>query len=145
MSFRFRISVTTLPLIQFLLLLLLLPQSLLATNYPPCIQSCITANPSNSWCSGNETGRAQEECLCRGLQGQPIIECIRNCTPSEQWDYAGDISDTCRERLFPEAREDDDDDADSERSDEEGIAQALDVNVMVVGLVAGLSIMGTLS
>lgn len=88
---------------NFLTLITLLPL-ILAKTFPPCIESCISAHPSHSWCSGHETGRRQEECLCRGLDGHPLIHCVRGCDPADQWDFAGGLSGTCRERLFPEAR-----------------------------------------
>ncbi|KAL4924819.1 uncharacterized protein BDV17DRAFT_273619 [Aspergillus undulatus] len=98
----------TMPRIVFLLLTILaLSPSISGTKYPPCVETCISNNRSNSWCQGDETGRAREECLCRGLEGRPIIECIQSCSPEDQWDFAGDLPETCRERLFPQAREED--------------------------------------
>ncbi|KAL2867678.1 uncharacterized protein BJX67DRAFT_380625 [Aspergillus lucknowensis] len=73
-----------------------------AATYPPCVTTCITNNPPNSWCNGDETGRAEEECVCRGLNGGPMIECIGSCSPDDQWEYAGGLPELCRERLFPD-------------------------------------------
>ncbi|KAL4946595.1 hypothetical protein BDV06DRAFT_182460 [Aspergillus oleicola] len=151
MSFKFRIILNAPSVLLFLLLLLLLSPSICAAEYPPCIQSCITSHRSNSWCSGNETGRAQDECLCRGLDGRPIIECIRDCEPIEQWQFAGDLPGTCRARLFPEAREEDDGDADDDEEDTgseggvEAAAGAIGVNIGMVGLVTGLLVVGCVS
>jgi hypothetical protein len=44
-----------------------------------------------------------EECVCRGLDGLPMIECIAQCDPRDQWAFAGGLSGTCRERVFPNA------------------------------------------
>ncbi|KAL3456371.1 hypothetical protein BJX64DRAFT_294128 [Aspergillus heterothallicus] len=133
------------PLLPLLLLLisnfLTLPTRTLAANssYPPCIDTCIANNPSNSWCSGDETGRVMEECVCRGLDGLPMIRCIAGCEPEEQWAFAGGLPGACRERVFPNATE----------SIEEGIAVGrvgggegvLGGVVVVVGWSVGLGIL----
>ncbi|KAL4876340.1 hypothetical protein BJY04DRAFT_142931 [Aspergillus karnatakaensis] len=82
---------------------LLLTLTIPALATPSCIQSCITNNPSYSWCSGNESDRALTECVCRGLDSGPLLECMRECSPQDQWEYAKDVPENCRERVFPEA------------------------------------------
>ncbi|KAL4861345.1 hypothetical protein BDV12DRAFT_204106 [Aspergillus spectabilis] len=72
---------------------------------PPCIQTCITTYRSHSWCDGTETDRTLTECLCRGLDGSSIIDCMRQCSPEDQWEYSSDIPSGCREKVFPEAVE----------------------------------------
>ncbi|KAJ0417316.1 hypothetical protein BJY00DRAFT_316092 [Aspergillus carlsbadensis] len=91
------------PITTIFLLLMITPT--LATRYPPCVDTCIATHPSASWCSGEETGRAMEECVCRGLDGRPMIECIAQCDPRDQWAFAGGLPGTCRERVFPNATE----------------------------------------
>jgi hypothetical protein len=98
-------SLNRITLISLLVLLNLMITPTLATRYPPCVDTCITTHPSASWCSGEETGRAMEECVCRGLDGLPMIECIAQCDPTDQWAFAGGLSGTCRERVFPNATE----------------------------------------
>jgi hypothetical protein len=34
-----------------------------------------------------------------------MIECIAQCDPTDQWAFAGGLSGTCRERVFPNATE----------------------------------------
>ncbi|KAL3471159.1 hypothetical protein BJX99DRAFT_263523 [Aspergillus californicus] len=68
-----------------------------------CVETCISNNPTQSWCTGHETGRASEECVCRRLDGIAMIECIQSCSPEDQWDFAGGLSTACRERVFPNA------------------------------------------
>lgn len=78
------------------------------SNYPSCVNTCISSNPSNSsWCQGSETGRTRTECICRGLLGTPMLNCIRDCDPADQWAFADGLPDACLERVFPEAREGD--------------------------------------
>ncbi|KAL2816530.1 hypothetical protein BJX63DRAFT_387593 [Aspergillus granulosus] len=88
-----------------LTILTLFPTQSLATSYPRCVSNCISNNPSNSWCNGDETGRAKEECVCRGLDGLSMTRCIAECDPEDQWAFARDLPSTCRERMFPNATE----------------------------------------
>ncbi|KAL4785019.1 hypothetical protein BJX76DRAFT_325783 [Aspergillus varians] len=96
------------PPLLFLLFLLtaLLPLTTTASNFPSCIESCITNNPSNSsWCRGGESGRKGRECLCRRLVPRAMIQCMQSCEPDDQWAFGGHLPDACREKLFPEASE----------------------------------------
>ncbi|KAL4971934.1 hypothetical protein BDW66DRAFT_145177 [Aspergillus desertorum] len=92
------------PLLNFLLMIFVLPRLIFA-NFNPCVNQCVSDNDSPSWCQGDEIGRKGTQCLCRHLNPTPLIECIRNCSPSDQWDFAGELPQNCREGLFPNARE----------------------------------------
>ncbi|KAL4770535.1 hypothetical protein BDW60DRAFT_76298 [Aspergillus nidulans var. acristatus] len=89
-------------LLNFLIILIF---SQLTTSYVPCVDQCINDNNSPSWCQGDELGRKGTQCLCRHLDSTPLIECIRNCSPSDQWDFAGGLPQHCRDGLFPDAQE----------------------------------------
>ncbi|KAL5342183.1 hypothetical protein BJX70DRAFT_338021 [Aspergillus crustosus] len=95
--------------------------ALTTASPPPCIQTCITTHPSHSWCDGTETDRTLTECLCRGLDGSSMLDCMRQCSPEDQWEYSSDIPSGCREKVFPEAVE-----ADGDRNGNEG-------NAMITG------------
>ncbi|KAL4916435.1 hypothetical protein BDW62DRAFT_106313 [Aspergillus aurantiobrunneus] len=86
------------------LLALLLPTAT-AAAYPSCVETCISTHHGESWCTGDETDRARTKCVCEGLDGAPMIECIQSCDPGDQWEFAGGLPQSCRERLFPEVRE----------------------------------------
>ena len=101
---------TMTPLLLIALLASFLPIIAIAadSNYPFCVNTCISSNPTNSsWCQGSETGRTRTECICRGLLGTPMLNCIRDCDPADQWAFADGLPDACREKVFPEAREGD--------------------------------------
>ncbi|KAL4905557.1 hypothetical protein BDW74DRAFT_177926 [Aspergillus multicolor] len=87
--------------------------SIATANFTPCVTQCINNTESASWCQGDETGREAVECLCRHLDPSPLIECIRDCSPSDQWEFAGDLPQNCRDDLFPEAVEGESNDAGS--------------------------------
>ncbi|KAL3428616.1 hypothetical protein BDV09DRAFT_181748 [Aspergillus tetrazonus] len=94
------------PLLNFLIILIF---SQLTASFAPCVDQCINNNNSPSWCQGDELGRKGSQCLCRHLDSTPLIECIRNCSPSDQWDFAGGLPQHCRDGLFPDAREGEED------------------------------------
>ncbi|KAL4735956.1 hypothetical protein BDV11DRAFT_173371 [Aspergillus similis] len=94
------------PLLNFLIILIF---AQLTASFVPCVNQCISDNSSPSWCQGDELGRKGTQCLCRHLDSTPLIECIRNCSPSDQWDFAGELPQNCRDELFPDAREGGDD------------------------------------
>ncbi|KAL5042754.1 hypothetical protein BDW71DRAFT_189314 [Aspergillus fruticulosus] len=97
-------ATTMRPLLNLLLTILIFPL-LISANFTPCVNQCISDNDSPSWCQGNEIGRKATQCLCRHLDPTPLIECIRNCNASDQWDFAGELPQNCRDDLFPDARE----------------------------------------
>ncbi|KAL4799461.1 hypothetical protein BDV19DRAFT_355170 [Aspergillus venezuelensis] len=84
-----------------------LPFTLAQTSsYPPCVRDCITNNPGLSWCDGDETGQALDECTCASYsETDPLIICLRQCTPSEQGEFAGVLPDLCRDDLLPDAED----------------------------------------
>ncbi|KAL4804683.1 hypothetical protein BDV18DRAFT_26778 [Aspergillus unguis] len=100
-------TMSPLRLLLGLLSALLFLSMVAANNYPRCIQQCIDDNPTNSWCDANTTGRTKTECLCRGLTGPGLTRCVNNCSPSDQWAFAGDLPQVCRQRMFPNATEGD--------------------------------------
>ncbi|KAL4812149.1 hypothetical protein BDW67DRAFT_188973 [Aspergillus spinulosporus] len=71
------------------------------TQYPACVETCITENPTSSWCDGTETGQGLDQCTCDSLAGSLMVECIQECSPSDQQDYAAGIPSLCRDKLFP--------------------------------------------
>ncbi|KAB8067436.1 hypothetical protein BDV29DRAFT_163367 [Aspergillus leporis] len=94
------------PLLNFLFTILIFPQ-LISANFTPCVNQCVNDNGSPSWCHGDEIGRKGTQCLCRHLDPTPLIECIRNCSPGDQWDFAGQLPQNCRDGLFPDAQDGD--------------------------------------
>ncbi|KAL2825727.1 hypothetical protein BDW59DRAFT_161403 [Aspergillus cavernicola] len=106
---------------------------------PPCVESCIASHPSQSWCDGHESGRAFEECVCRGLDGVPMIECIQSCSPEDQGVFAAGLPRVCRERIFPDAALADEDTGVESRTDGAVVLGVSGVGIGV-GVLGGLAV-----
>ncbi|KAL4969943.1 uncharacterized protein BDV14DRAFT_195481 [Aspergillus stella-maris] len=98
-------SKQTLPILLTATLSTFLSSTLAQTStYPPCVDDCITNNPGLSWCNGDETGSALDECACASYtETDPLITCLRQCTPEEQGEFAGVLPELCRDGLLPDA------------------------------------------
>ncbi|KAK4167846.1 hypothetical protein QBC43DRAFT_361456 [Cladorrhinum sp. PSN259] len=69
---------------------------------PPCIDECMTKNPVSSWCDGDETGAALDECRCSTFLGATsMFTCIKSCSTADQAVLAGNLPELCRNRLLP--------------------------------------------
>lgn len=87
------------------------------TNFPSCIQDCIEDNPTSSFCDGDETGQDLADCTCDSLRGSGLVECMSDCAPEDQTDYASILDGACRDELFPDASDDSNDDSDDTSDD----------------------------
>lgn len=62
----------------------------------------MTENPTLSMCDGNETGQALDDCTCASITPTtPMIECIKQCSTTDQSAYAASLPSECRGTLFP--------------------------------------------
>ncbi|KAI0202304.1 hypothetical protein F4808DRAFT_71868 [Astrocystis sublimbata] len=83
------------------LLALLASTTAVLAAQPPCVQSCITANPTSSWCDGDETGEDLARCTCQSLSGSLMLQCIKKCPEDQQTTYASGLPGSCGRSLFP--------------------------------------------
>ncbi|KAH7367754.1 hypothetical protein B0T11DRAFT_275939 [Plectosphaerella cucumerina] len=72
-----------------------------SNTHPDCIEKCIDANPTSSFCDGDETGDAKDKCLCDTYSGSSMIPCMRKCSVSDQSSFAAIVPEACRAALFP--------------------------------------------
>lgn len=88
------------------------------TDFPSCIQNCIQDNPTSSTCTGEETGQDLADCTCDSLRGSGLLDCMSDCSPEDQTDYADILDGACKNELFPDASDDSSDDDADETSDD---------------------------
>ena len=72
-----------------------------SSKFPECVQTCITDNPTSSFCDGDETGADLDNCTCQSLSGSLLVQCIQTCPQSDQAAYAAVVPESCRGQLFP--------------------------------------------
>lgn len=86
------------------------------TDFPSCIQNCIQDNPTSSTCTGDETGQDLADCTCDSLRGSGLLDCMSDCSPEDQTDYADILDGACKNELFPDASDGSSDDGPSQTS-----------------------------
>ena len=96
---------------------LAIPQS--TSRFPPCISDCTDEFATSSWCDGDETGEDLANCTCQSLFGSLLLECMLECSPEDQGEYAQTINGSCRDNIFPDAVIDDDSNNDDDEENEE--------------------------
>ncbi len=75
--------------------------ALAQADYPPCVRTCIEENPTSSFCTGDETGAARDECTCVTLETSRMVECIRTCPEEEKAVYKGRLPELCADAVIP--------------------------------------------
>lgn len=73
-----------------------------SSDFPECIQACLTKRPTSSFCSGSESGSALDFCTCQSYSGTLLIECMQACPESGRAAFAAAvIPESCQKTLFP--------------------------------------------
>ncbi|KIN01361.1 hypothetical protein OIDMADRAFT_29034 [Oidiodendron maius Zn] len=85
------------------LLLLILPAVLSQTTAtPPCVSTCETTHPALSFCNGDETGQALDDCTCESFENAPdLISCIKACPADQASFFTSQLPQECAGALFP--------------------------------------------
>jgi hypothetical protein len=85
------------------LLLLILPAVLSQTTAtPPCVSTCETSHPALSFCNGDETGQALDDCTCQSFENAPdLISCIQACPADQASFFISQLPQECAGELFP--------------------------------------------
>lgn len=83
-------------------ILSLVPSLVLCESAGPCADSCGNSHPTASFCNGDETGSALDDCLCQSYLSAPdLIGCIRACPSAQVSAFAAEVPTKCRSTLFP--------------------------------------------
>jgi hypothetical protein len=87
---------------NYALLLLSSPLLALAQNDGACVTSCETTDAISSFCNGDETGAALDQCECQSFEaGAPLINCVKACPADQISAFAAGVPASCRGQLFP--------------------------------------------
>ncbi|KAI1259837.1 hypothetical protein F5Y18DRAFT_442710 [Xylariaceae sp. FL1019] len=81
--------------------LMVMATRVLAATQPQCVQTCISNNPTSSFCDGDETGEDLADCTCQSISGSLLLQCIKKCPEADQITYASNLPGECGETLFP--------------------------------------------